>query len=520
MKTKILCSIAAFLAILLISATNGFSFGSLGSSVNTACSPLTPYTGDCALCHTSNRSDPTAAKTAFLAGGTTLTDYFCPAAPPACTDNDNDTFAVEGGNCGPIDCDDTNAAINPDATENCNDTIDNNCNDLIDAQDPAAVGCLACTDNDTDTFALEGGSCGAIDCDDTDPAIYPGAFDIPNNGIDEDCSGADSVDPTATDNDGDGYSPAQGDCDDTDPAINPGAVDIPNNSIDENCDGADNIDPSIIDNDSDGFTPATGDCDDTDGAINPAAVELCTDGLDNDCNGLVDTQDINAVDCPQTCFDNDGDTYSIEGGICGSVDCNDNNADINPGVEEICDDAIDNDCDGSVDEGCDITCPDVDSDGFQDAACGGTDCNDNDAAINPGSTEIPGNSIDENCNGASDDTIQICPDGSLLVIKEMEYNRDDEKLHIKGRATVGTTITVINSDTGDILEGEIRVRKGKWEAEIENVGRALKSISVISSNGCAIVKEIETDEKEHEYREDDDEESKEKHRKKETRRKR
>ncbi len=44
-------------------------------------------------------------------------------------------------------------------------------------------------------------------------------------------------------------------------------------------------------------------------------------------------------------------------------------------------------------------CADNDGDGYTDAACGGTDCNDSNAAINPGASEICGDSIDQDCSG-------------------------------------------------------------------------------------------------------------------------
>lgn len=49
-----------------------------------------------------------------------------------CTDLDHDGFAIEGGACGPVDCNDDYLAINPGVSDaNCDGT-DNNCNGQID----------------------------------------------------------------------------------------------------------------------------------------------------------------------------------------------------------------------------------------------------------------------------------------------------------------------------------------------------------------------------------------------------
>ncbi|MEJ2268017.1 MAG: MopE-related protein, partial [Nanoarchaeota archaeon] len=60
---------------------------------------------------------------------------------------------------------------------------------------------------------------------------------------------------------------------------------------------------------------------------------------------------------PINCTDNDLDGYSIEGGECGLVDCDDSNENINPGVEEICN-GIDDNCVLGIDEGGNSLCSD------------------------------------------------------------------------------------------------------------------------------------------------------------------
>ncbi len=96
------------------------------------------------------------------------------------------------------------------------------------------------------------------------------------------------------------------------------------------------------------------------------------------------------------CTDNDGDTYAVEGGSCGNVDCNDNNNAINPGATELCNN-IDDNCANGVDENLQRDC----SLNYQGICAIGTEsCS---AGLWSGcptaQIEICGNGIDENCNG-------------------------------------------------------------------------------------------------------------------------
>ncbi|MFT4624985.1 MAG: hypothetical protein ACI8PZ_003651 [Myxococcota bacterium] len=58
---------------------------------------------------------------------------------------------------------------------------------------------------------------------------------------------------------------------------------------------ADTNDTGLVDADADGYTSDV-DCDDADAAINPGAEEVCDDVKDNDCDLLIDADDVD--DCP------------------------------------------------------------------------------------------------------------------------------------------------------------------------------------------------------------------------------
>jgi len=100
--------------------------------------------------------------------------------------------------------------------------------------------------------------------------------------------------------------------------------------------GEENEDCSTVDLDDDGYTPADGDCDNTDADINPGALDVWYDGEDTDCDGASDYD-----------ADRDGhDAIDYAGD-----DCDDSDDAVSPSASESCN-GEDDDCDGTTDEGC------------------------------------------------------------------------------------------------------------------------------------------------------------------------
>jgi hypothetical protein len=364
----------------------------------------------------------------------------------------------------PGDCDDIDPAVFPDAGETCNGR-DDNCDGVVDEDLEQVFYADADADGFGDADAAVA-ACQApsghvmdnTDCNDEDAAANPDAPETCNE-VDDDCDGEVDEDlllPFHTDADGDSYGHPElityactapegavtdgTDCDDADDGINPGAIEVCN-EVDDDCD--DQVDEGLLttfysDADGDGYGDAAlfeeactapdgtvmndADCLDSDPSVHPDATETCN-GIDDNCDDSIDEG------VTLTYFtDWDGDGYGdpstagmgctvCSGCVTNDEDCLDTDISVHPGATETCNE-IDDDCDSLVDE--DVTTTfytDADSDGYGDTdssveACEATletvaidgDCDDTDAAVHPGATEVC-NDQDEDCNGYIDEDL-------------------------------------------------------------------------------------------------------------------
>ncbi|MBR9677354.1 PGF-pre-PGF domain-containing protein [Candidatus Woesearchaeota archaeon] len=377
---------------------------------------------------------------------------------PSCTDVDGDTYGV-GCVAGP-DCDDTNASINPSASEVCGNSVDEDCDTILNN------GCGGVCDTDNDNHDQEGilfAWCTLLtgqpqdDCDDNNANVNPSMTEICENGLDDDCSGSDATCPPCTDIDGDTV------CDSSDSCIGENFANMPSDgtcyyytfNYGTGCHQQNNnasgtqvalIDCDYLDTVCQDYNDVYDVCDGSGGITsgtcndytNDDGSTVCTTtsethlGCDNEGINNYDVLNITGfydIYCGISTGNCDGSNISTgagaividncnateyctvgidtcildidldDDGFNNTVDCNDNNSSINPGAIEVCDSGVDENCD-TIFETC-STCEDVDGDGYFNLnGCNNltADCNDNNVSINPNATEIIYNGINEDCN--------------------------------------------------------------------------------------------------------------------------
>lgn len=344
-----------------------------------------------------------------------------PGAAEVCDGNDNDCSGMIADNERDLDNDGRVACTPWNDTQGNNPTIvgGGDCAPMDSTTFPgsapleaAATACMKDADNDNwGDLAPPMGVVAGTDCDDASPVTFPGAaaIDAPLNCMkdaDNDEYGDDQVSLPVV---------PGSDCNDVNASVFSGAVETPDDGIDQNCNGSDTI-TCFEDGDGDGFgstvvllaadgdcadageSAVSTDCDDDDGAIFPGQAEVADDDVDQDCNGadtitcFADADGDGAGGLPPaTALADDGSCDAAEHEAVGANDCDDDDPFTFPGAVERCD-GNPNTCVGPV------PASELDGDGDGWVACagwndnqgdnagiaGGGDCNDQSTTTFPG----------------------------------------------------------------------------------------------------------------------------------------
>ena len=363
------------------------------------------------------------------------------------------------------DCADLVATIFPGANEVCNE-LDDNCDGLVDDDDgmlDTSTAYLWYGDGDSDGFGEDSDtvlSClspaGYVetggDCDDGVASIFPGATEVCNS-VDDDCDGD-------TDDDDAGLD------------VSSGSLFFEDADTDTYGDGGSAKMACSLPT---GYASNATDCDDDDILVYPGATESCN-GYDDDCDGIVDEE--GAIGGTTHYADGDGDSFGDAliqrtacsppaGYVVDDTDCDDGDAAVFPGADEVCN-GLDDDCDGDVDDDdsdLDTTTTrafflDDDGDGYGNAAyttnaCAAPagyadndlDCNDLFMAINPGALEYC-NSVDDDCDTLIDEPDSVDANTYYADVDGDGYGHPS----ITARAcTQPALYSVDNSDCNDLI---------------------------------------------------------------------